>query len=475
MVGSALRRNFVILTAGQFLTRLLSLMVTVYLSRLLSAEGFGTIVLATNCVLYAALLVDIGIDSVGPIEVARATSAPGRLVRTLVTLRLLLIGLAWAGLAIFGLTMPLTELTRLVLIVYSLTLVPTAFSLTWFYWGSDRMGPTALAELIGQLIYSLGVWWLVAGPQHLLWVPLCFTAGRIVAALYLVIDYRRFRPWPGFGLDWELLRPLLRQLLPAAGASGVAMLLSNFDLILLGLWLGPAAAGIYGAAYQIVWLPTMVLIAYLTSFRPVLTQAVAAGLSSGGASSEAAVALLARSLRLTMALAIGLVTGGVVLAEPIIELLFTNEYREAVMPFRFLLISLVCIVISRQFRLWLAIFGRQMTSLVMIIVAALANILLILLLLPRYGLAGTAAATFGAELMMLGIGAITLRSSIAPTVWLSLFWRPGLAALVMAGMVVMLAEWALFGKIIVGAIIYGIMLRLLGVVRRDEVRGVFTR
>src|SRR4029450_13719597 len=99
-------------------------------------------------------------------------------------------------------------------------------------------------------------------------MPLPFLAGRAAAVLILAVAARRtwgrMRP----ALDRALLKDLVPAALPFAGAAAVAVVLTYFDLVLVGWWMGTAEAGLYGAAYRILWLPTMLVTAYLTVLRP---------------------------------------------------------------------------------------------------------------------------------------------------------------------------------------------------------------
>ena len=87
----SISRSFGVLSVGQILSRLLAFAVIVHLSRVLGPEGFGVIVFATSVLGYAALVVEMGFDTLGPLEVARGDIPVPALARAVVTLRLLLL------------------------------------------------------------------------------------------------------------------------------------------------------------------------------------------------------------------------------------------------------------------------------------------------------------------------------------------------------------------------------------------------
>jgi O-antigen/teichoic acid export membrane protein len=174
----------------------------------------------------------------------------------------------------------------------------------------------------------------------------------------------------------------------------VAVILTYFDLVLVGLWMGTAEAGIYGAAYRILWLPTMLVTAYLTALRPSVARRAMAGpaspLSLTGPSAPAAVAvgILAAAV-------------GILFAPAMVDLLFGPQYGGAVAPLRLLLLSFALLVVSRHYRLVLVASGRQALDLRIMAAAAALNVSLNLWLIPRAGLVGAAAANVASEAAIL--------------------------------------------------------------------------
>src|SRR5688500_18464973 len=206
-----LRRNFLILSAAQTLGRLLAFAVTVHLTRTLHAEGFGAVAFATSVLAWAALVVDMGLDSLGPLEVARGRTPVPALARTVLALRLMLAVPALVCLAVFVWLTPMPAATKAVVLLYGLSLFANAVELGWVFLGAERMGVVAVADLVQQALIAVAAFTLVREPGHLLRMPFLFLAGRIAAAVWLMVSARR---------RWGPLRPsleraLLRDLVPS--------------------------------------------------------------------------------------------------------------------------------------------------------------------------------------------------------------------------------------------------------------------
>ena len=389
-----IRRNFAVLSAAQTAGRLLAFAVTVHLTRTLMAEGFGSVAFATSVLAGAALLVDLGFDSLGPLEVARGRVPVPALARNVVALRLLLAVPALAALALFAWLAPVTTATKAVVALYGLSLLANAVDLNWIFLGAERMGVAAAADLAQQALIAAGAFTLVREPEHLLRMPVIFLAGRAAAVAILAVAAGRtwgsIRP----ALDRGILRDLVPAALPFAGAAAVAVVLTYFDLVLVGLWMGTAEAGLYGAAYRILWLPTMLVTAYLTALRPSVARRAMAGEASP-------FSLLSGSA--PGVIVVGIVTAvvGIVCAPALVDLLYGAAYRAAVAPLRLLLLSFALLVISRHYRLVLVASGRQATDLRIMGVAAALNVALNIWLVPRAGLMGAAFSNVASEAAIL--------------------------------------------------------------------------
>lgn len=456
--------NFAMLSASQALARLLSFLVSVHLGRVLLADGFGALGFAMGALAYGRLLVELGFDALGPLEVARGRVPLARLVGNVVTLRLALSLPAIAAVIGFALLAPVPPVARPLLVVYAISLLADAIDLQWVFLGSETMAPVAAAEIVQQAVLAAGVFTLLRTPEDILAVPLLFAAGRGVAVAGLLVEFLRRRGPFGLGLERALIAPLIRAALPLSGSMWAGALLHNFDLVLLGLVTGAEAAGLYNAAYRILWVPTLLALAYLTALRPGLARAVAAG-------GAALFPLLRRAGSLAGAFGVGAAVGGAWLAGPLLEWLFGAGYRGAAPALRLLLASFAFFPLSRLCRSVAVAGGRGGADLAVIASAAAINVGLNLILVPRRGVVGAAFATFVSEVVMLLLAARIARSVAGR-------WPFGasLGGTTVAALVLMLCLWLsdplhVVSRVLLGAAVYVTALFALRVLRPYDLWG----
>lgn len=287
-------------------------------------------------------------------------------------------------------------------------------------------------------------------------------------------EWRRGR---GAKLEAPRMRAYAAYGYPIAASLALTVVLASTDRFLLAVFLDEAAVGAYHAGYSIANRTLDVLFLWLgTAGQPALVMA----LERGG---RERLSVAARE-QLSIFLLVGLpaAAGVALVATPLAEVLIGEDLRAAavtVTPWialSALLYGLTAYYFGQAFTL-----GRRTTALLAAMaVPAVLNVVLNLILVPRFGLIGAAwatAASFGAGLiatLVLGRRVLPL-----PMAWESLA-RCGVATIGMAGVVVALPAIGGFPELIlkagVGGAVYAVLaltLNASGV--RDTARALLAR
>lgn len=454
-------QNFMVLTLGQLAGRLMAFLTVVLLTRTLLDEGFGIITFATSVLTYAELVVQFGFDALGPREAARAKTPIPTLAGQVLFIRLLLLLPALVGLYVFTWVADVDATTGVVILLYGVSLLATAVDLNWAFLGDERMRPPAVAEVICLGLILVGVLFLINNPEHVIRVPIIFLTARLLTVGGLGLVF--IRTYGGIRFNHSLveLRKLVKDAVPLAGARTVATTLSSFDLVMVGLILTVEAAGHYGAAYRIVWMPIMITQAYFISIRPTIARAYVTGI-------EPLMPMLYRSTQLMAALAIGVAVGGIILAEPIIVFLFTDTYLPAVRPFQILLLAFLLQTLNGHYRSLLISFDLQGVEFRIMAVVAGLNVILNLLLIRPLGIFGASVATLAARLIVLAASYWAVRRMIRPVPLGRFLPKPLLCAILMAATLFFTDQWHVVIRLMTGGLVYMVALFLSGVVSVSE-------
>lgn len=288
--------------------------------------------------------------------------------------------------------------------------------------------------------------------------------GELREARQGVIEGERLKAYAVFGY-------------PMAAALALSLVLSSTDRFLLAAFMDEAAVGAYHAAYTIANRTIDMLFVWLgAAGAPALVMA----LERGGAGRLKTAAHEQASTLVLIALPAAV--GVALVARPLAEVLIGQDLRQAasvVTP----LIALSALLAGLNTHYFGHAFtlGRRTGRLLMLmIVPVVANILLNLLLIPRFGLMGAALATTISFAIGLVACILVGRYTLAlPLPW-SALWRCGVAAAAMAVVVGLLPPIGGLPELMLdattGALVYGLAAFLLNAAGvRDVARRLLDR
>jgi O-antigen/teichoic acid export membrane protein len=465
-------RNSALGLAGQLTIKLLSFGFSVLIVRNLGANDYGQYAAVLAFGAMFVFVADLGLSPYIVREVARYRDAPDNIDRTN---------------ALFGTTLPLRVLLSL---IAGAMLITTA----WLTGRSPMVVGAIALGVLGLVMYSLqGLCeGLLAGFERLDLVA----GGRVIFQLVFVLT-GALALWLGLGyfgliganllailtltlICWSAVRwlglwpgkpapqnwpALLRTSLPF-GVIGFTLGLSyKFDSVLLNIFRGDVETGYYNAAYNLVFSTAMLSNVINTALYPSLTRQAASG-------PELLPAIYARALRYLMVLALPIAVGTATLADQIVPFLFTATYLPAI-PALQIVIWVVPLMYCSEFLGYVVLIrGQERRAARAIVISTGMNVTLNLLLVPLFGFVGAAIMTVITEAMLVGQYLWLLRSELRQFEWSDILLRPIVAALLMGGTVLALRFVPLLLNIAIGAVVYGVLLLLLGVVGRDELRFV---
>jgi O-antigen/teichoic acid export membrane protein len=104
-----------------------------------------------------------------------------------------------------------------------------------------------------------------------------------------------------------------------------------------------------------------------------------------------------------LALALPLVSGGILIAKPLINVVYGYAYIGAVSTFQILLLALIVVFPGVILSDVIFVKNKQKMFIKASLIGALINVTLDLLLIPHYGIAGSAIATLCAQVVMNGM------------------------------------------------------------------------
>lgn len=237
------------------------------------------------------------------------------------------------------------------------------------------------------------------------------------AGLGLVFSISRiYRVVPLFegGIQWEIRR-LLRFSLPVCFAGMSYLLMARLDLLLIGHFLDPRSAGLYRAcvaAAGLVQLPMMLL---NTTFAPMISE-----LHSNGNMGE--LKKLYKTVTRWTILSAALVGVLLLTAGSGFLMLFGEDFASALPTLRLLVVFQLMVLSLGSVGFMLQMTGHQDWVMIHAALSSGCNVVLNLVLIPKWGIIGAALATGISLLINQGLNFIHVAKRMHIHPWDSQYW-----------------------------------------------------
>lgn len=463
----AIAGNSAVQIGGKFIGALLGILTVAVMTRHLGREGYGQFTTAISFLQFFGILVDFGLTLTMIRLLARPDTDENRVASNIMTLRFVS-GLVFYGLAaVLGLAFPYPAVIKAGIAVGSLSFlcITVSQTLTGVFQKHLAVRYVAAAEVAGRMALFVGVVlasWLGYGVLAVIWLLVLGNVIQLALSFLFARRLLRLR----WACDWPLWKEIIRESWPIGVSIAFNLVYLKGDVIILSLIRSQAEVGLYGAAYKILDVVTIVPTVFMGLVLPVL----AASWSAGDRADFSRK--LGRAFDALSILALPLAFGALAVAADLMSFVAGRDFA-ASGPY------LAVLMLAGAMVFWSALFGHAIVALgaqrKMIwgyAADALISVALYLALIHRYGAAGAAWVTFFSEAFIaVATGVVVARLSGR---WLSLriFWRAFLAAAIMAGALVVLPLGHVLIRVAVGGVIYFGLLFAFGGLDRETVRSL---
>jgi len=401
-----LRRALPVLFGAHALGLLAPLLTVPWLARQLGPTGWAPVLVAQALAGWAILMLEFGFDFSGAREVAQAesneqvaaTAARVQRARFLITPVVVLGTLGAAA---------LLHLSGLLMAGIIGLVIARGLSPYWFFQGQQRIRAATAVDTLGKLLPATMVFVAVQGSEDG-WKVVALQAGGAAAAT-LVLTWRMYRQHSFPRVSNTEALAALRNASPLFFARGAVGLYTQANTLILSAMAPAAVVAAFGGAERIVRAATNLLIPVHQAVFPRL--------------SMLAKTAPARAMRETRWLLGALVlvavcgaAGAAVLAVPIVHLLLGASFDSSVPVMRVLVIAFPLVSAGSVLGMfWALPWRHEKLFLSAVLLGGLTNIVLALVLVPRWQAIGMATAAVAAEASIVTLLAIAFVRTTART------------------------------------------------------------
>lgn len=459
-------KNTTYVAFGNIILKLLNFLFSIYVIRSLGDSRFGQYSIVLGFVGLVQIVAELGISQFIMREISRDKSLAKKYFWNLVSLRLIL---AFLGI------MVITQAARIIgynpqlvfgIFLYSVTFIPAAFTepLNSLLTAHEKFGLLTIINIIGQIFFMLfGAIFMFLGFSYI-WL---IVASLISFLPNLLISFRAVKKngvidFP-FKLSPEIWWKIIKSGLPFGMISLALSIDFSVDTFMLSFYVPDNQVGWYNVAYGLLRSFLFIFVAFNKVIVPSLTKIY-------DTEPETVNRWYFRTIKFYIILAIPFSTGGMLLALPLFNSLYTPEYLPAAIVFQviiwgaaFLLFSSFCgqiTTITSKENLAMKIYG----------LSAIFNVMMNLIMIPRFGIMGAAFITVLTDIFIAALFFVVLKKAMQLPPVFTFIFRSILAASIMGIILWCLKSNNFLLLVGFGIIIYFISASALKVLDKEDWR-----
>lgn len=458
-------RNMALQIFGRTLGTMLGLFAIAILTRYLGPAGYGGFTTVTSFLQFFGVLVDFGLTLTAVQMISKPEADEGRIMSSILGLRLVsaIIFFGLAPVAVFF--FPYPAAVKLGVAVGSLAYLCMTLSqvLGGIFQKRLRMGSVVMAEVIGRAVLLAGIWLAATTNSGLVYTIWALVAGNVVQLIIILVTAQhlvRFRP----RLEPSILRQIIRQSWPIGLSIAFNLIYLKGDVVFLSLFRSQAEVGIYGAAYKVLDVITVIPMMFMGLVLPLLVSAWSSD------DRQTFARRLRTAFDFSALLAMPLAGGTLVLGNKIMELVAGREFIGSGAILKILIIAGLAVFFSGLYGHAVIAVGKQRVALWGYGLTAALALGAYAIFVPRAGALGAAAVTVFSEIF------IAIYTFILVTKTTRIFPRPTIllksicSTLIMMEVLTLLPTLPVLILVMLGILVYGLALLLLRAVSLDEIR-----
>ena len=394
-MAKSVKKNYIFNLIYQLIVLLIPVISIPYVSRVLLEDGVGRFSYSESIVSYFVLFAVIGSTTYAHREIGKVQDdavSRSRLFREIFLIRLIMSLIALAGYSVY-LALVKTDFT--VNLIFALNIVNVVFDITWFFQGVEDFGKTVIFGLVPKLLDFAFIFIFVKSPDDL-WL---YTLGKCGFLLLgnmgmwallpkYIVKCGSVRPFRHFKIILVFFVPVI-----------ATQIYTVLDKSMIG-WFSSSAAenGYYDYAEKIVRMALTVI----TALGAVLVPRISRAYSENN--SEDIDNLIKRASSFVWMLSVPMIFGIIAVADVFVPVYLGEHFNKSALLMQIFSPLVLFVGMAQIFGVsFLIPIGKQNVNLIAVVIAALVNLSLNLILIPKFFSVGATIASVAAEFIGVAI------------------------------------------------------------------------
>lgn len=465
----SLGQSTLYMTGASIAQKLISFVYFAIIARILEPGDTGKYFFAISFTTIFVVFIDLGLTNVMVREGAKAKERVSEFLSSIIFLKLFLGLTTYAIMVVVLKALGYHIDTQILVFISGITMLSDSLQLSLYgtlralgnikYEAYGIMGSQFLTLVLGTLflyfkfpLYFLMIAFLIPSFLNTLYVWLVAT-----------VKYRiKLRP----RYSREIIFYLLPIAVPFALATVFGRVFAYADSVLLSKMAGDVAVGWYSVPYKIAYAFQFIPFALIAGLYPRMSEYFAHDKKRLGE-------VFSQGLRYLLIVSIPMSVGIIVLSGIIINTFFGPKYAPSVVPLQILMVGVVAGFVNVLLGALLNATGKQKTQTTYVGITMLVNIVLNIILIPKFNIQGAALAATAGNIVLFIISWVTVSKNITiPYGEL----RSLLAKLVLVSAIMGMVVWYTSAYVhvllaaIIGALVFGILFIFMKGVSAEDIQ-----
>jgi O-antigen/teichoic acid export membrane protein len=465
-------KNATFLTAAYVIQKLFSFVYFIFVARMIGVDNVGKYIFALSFTTIFSVFIDLGLSSVLTRETAKDQSKSSEYLNNILGVKILLSLITYFVAAVLINVLDYSSLTKSLVYIAGLIMVVDSFNLSFYavLRGYQNLKFESIGIVIGQAItVSIGLTGLfLKFPLYILIIAL-LGSSLFNFLLALFVLEKKIKIKPGLVLDEKVIYGLFKIALPFGIAAIFTRVYGYIDSVILSMLAGDKAVGWYGVAYKLTFALQFVPAAFAAAIFPAMSSYYAC-------SKELLAKTFEKSMFYLMIISVPISFGVLALSDKIILKIYGVAYAPAIIPLEILICSLVFIFLNFPIGSLLNACDYQTKNTINLGIAMVINIILNIILIPKYSYIGASIASIvsSALLFALGLHYVPKIIEYNKNFLYKVFFKTLFASILMASWIVYLLPKVNFLVLIpIGALIYVVIMLLIGGFKKHDIIVVY--
>jgi O-antigen/teichoic acid export membrane protein len=459
--------NFLSLTVSEIISKIIQLIIFVFLARALGKDDFGILSFGFAFAFLIVIIADFGLSTLLIREISRNKKLAAKYLSNALMVKILL-SIITIIFAYFFLNLMdySNEIKTVAYIMLSFTILQSFTDLNYSIFRSfEKMHYDAFLKVLRVLILIILIFYTINKGFGLVAASLSFPITEaIIFIIASSIVYRRFVKI-NFKFDYNFSKILIKRSSLFCFSLVFSGLFMYIDSIMLSKIRSTTEVGIYSAAANIMIALIFIPMMYGNAIYPVISRFFVNSKKSLKFAYE-------RSFKYMFIIGLPISAGIYILSDKIISILYGSQYAASATVLSILAWYLFLRFLNVISGFTLSSINRQGSRVFSQGTAALTNIILNLILIPIYGFIGAAIATVITEIVFFFTYTSFIVKYGLAIKFVRIFIRPLVATIVMVFVLSFIEN--LFIAVILGAFVYLIVILILGTIDKED-KSIFNR